>query len=428
MSMPAAGLPRARRASGDSMPWSTALRTRWVKGSLTASSTERSSSVSPPSSVSVTSLPNCFARSLTTRGCFDHSWSTGCMRVFITSSCSSLTMRLSRCRVRPPSASSPEWEMSWLRASTSSPTWRMRVSSRSTSTRTVRSAAAKLARASAGGVGALVVGGCAGSAAGGATAAAGGAGAADGGAGTAADGAASGRLGVPAGATAAAGDGAAGSERSAVAAGLVAAGAGDGDGAGAACAAVSWAGAAFGWGPDAGGAFSVRAGSPGACSELSRSSSSLRSRPSSSSPAASMRANSALIVSTTSNSTVVREVSSCSTPSRSLLSRFSALWATDSRRPKPRKPVVPLIVCTARKMLLRSSREDGSFFEAHEVPVELVEVLGALYKELSHHLVHRVVGFAHDLPPWRVPRRTWLSGQGGLYALQPIRSARWCWT
>ena len=37
------------RASGVSMPWSTALRTRWVSGSLTASSSVLSSSVSLPS-------------------------------------------------------------------------------------------------------------------------------------------------------------------------------------------------------------------------------------------------------------------------------------------------------------------------------------------------------------------------------------------
>ena len=45
------------RAPASSMPWSTALRTRWVSGSLTASSRLRSSSVSLPCMTSWTCLP-----------------------------------------------------------------------------------------------------------------------------------------------------------------------------------------------------------------------------------------------------------------------------------------------------------------------------------------------------------------------------------
>ena len=52
--VPSARLPAAMRSSGDSMPWSTALRTQCVSGSLIASTTLLSSSVSSPSSTSAT--------------------------------------------------------------------------------------------------------------------------------------------------------------------------------------------------------------------------------------------------------------------------------------------------------------------------------------------------------------------------------------
>ena len=58
---PSAGLPAALRASGASMPWSTELRTRWVSGSLTASSRVLSSSVSRPSISRRTVLPQLHA-------------------------------------------------------------------------------------------------------------------------------------------------------------------------------------------------------------------------------------------------------------------------------------------------------------------------------------------------------------------------------
>ena len=78
------------------MPWSTALRTRWVSGSLTASSRLRSSSVSLPSMTSWTCLPSEPDRSRTTRGSFDQMWSIGCIRVFMIPSCSSLVIMPSR--------------------------------------------------------------------------------------------------------------------------------------------------------------------------------------------------------------------------------------------------------------------------------------------------------------------------------------------
>jgi hypothetical protein len=47
-------------------------------------------------------------------------------------------------------------------------------------------------------------------------------------------------------------------------------------------------------------------------------------------------------------------------PSRRRESRFSPLWVTASRREKPRKPQVPLIVWMVRKTLASVWREAGS--------------------------------------------------------------------
>ena len=120
-----------------------ALRIRWVSGSLIASSRLRSSSVSPPTISRRTCLPQAAARSRTIRGTLDQTCSIGCMRVFMTPSCSSEAIRLSRwealARSMSPSLASREIA---LRASTSSLTWRIRASSRSTSTRIEVSAAA----------------------------------------------------------------------------------------------------------------------------------------------------------------------------------------------------------------------------------------------------------------------------------------------
>src|SRR5664280_2226086 len=63
---PPAGLPAPTRVSGSSMPWPTALRTRCISGSLTASSRARSSSVSPPTTSRWTWVPQAAARSRTT--------------------------------------------------------------------------------------------------------------------------------------------------------------------------------------------------------------------------------------------------------------------------------------------------------------------------------------------------------------------------
>lgn len=65
--VPRAGLPLATRTSAGSMPWSIALRTRWVSGSPIFSTTDLSSSVSSPATTSAMSLPSSRATSCTTR-------------------------------------------------------------------------------------------------------------------------------------------------------------------------------------------------------------------------------------------------------------------------------------------------------------------------------------------------------------------------
>ena len=64
---PAAACRRRLRCSGVSRPWSSALRTRCISGSAMRSTTDLSSSVSPPTISSATSLPSSAAVSRTTR-------------------------------------------------------------------------------------------------------------------------------------------------------------------------------------------------------------------------------------------------------------------------------------------------------------------------------------------------------------------------
>ena len=87
-------------------------------------------------------MPSCTDRSRTTRGSLLHSVSIGCMRVFMTPSCSSPAIRLSRWVVRARSTSSRAAACCsiWLRVSTSSPTRFISESSSVTSTRIVLSA------------------------------------------------------------------------------------------------------------------------------------------------------------------------------------------------------------------------------------------------------------------------------------------------
>ena len=109
----------------------------WVSGSLIRSSTWRSSSVSAPCISSSICLPSSPERSRTMRGSFCQALPIGCIRVFMTPSCSSAVTLESRCSGTLNSVSSLRREISssWLRVSTSSDTMVIRCSSVSTLTR-----------------------------------------------------------------------------------------------------------------------------------------------------------------------------------------------------------------------------------------------------------------------------------------------------
>ena len=108
-----------------------------VKGSLIRSSTWRSSSVSAPCISSSICLPSSPERSRTMRGSFCQALPIGCIRVFMTPSCSSAVTLESRCSGTLNSVSSLRREISnsWLRVKTSSDTIVIRCSSVSTFTR-----------------------------------------------------------------------------------------------------------------------------------------------------------------------------------------------------------------------------------------------------------------------------------------------------
>ncbi|MGY4300239.1 hypothetical protein ACVWXN_008334 [Bradyrhizobium sp. i1.4.4] len=109
----------------------------WVSGSLIRSSTWRSSSVSAPCISSSICLPSSLERSRTMRGSFCQALPIGCMRVFMTPSCSSAVTLDRRCNGTLNSVSSLRREISssWLRVRTSSETMVIRCSSVSTLTR-----------------------------------------------------------------------------------------------------------------------------------------------------------------------------------------------------------------------------------------------------------------------------------------------------
>jgi hypothetical protein len=108
-----------------------------VNGSLIRSSTCRSSSVSAPCISSSICLPSSLERSRTMRGSFCQALPIGCMRVFMTPSCSSAVTLDSRCSGTLNSVSSLRRDISrsWLRVKTSSETIVIRCSSVSTLTR-----------------------------------------------------------------------------------------------------------------------------------------------------------------------------------------------------------------------------------------------------------------------------------------------------
>ena len=152
VSRPCAALPEARRCAGVSRPWSSALRTRCISGSAMRSTTDLSSSVSPPWISSVTSLPRSDAVSRTTRRSREKVSPIGTMR-----SCS-VPLRISsmslpiwvlasisaRCRVWRASSCAP------APAITSSPSRLITASSRSAWTRMKRWSSAALWRWRAG--------------------------------------------------------------------------------------------------------------------------------------------------------------------------------------------------------------------------------------------------------------------------------------
>ncbi len=143
------------------MPWSQELRTRCTSGSLMASMMVLSSSVSAPSISRRICLFSATAMSRTTRGSLFQTMPIGCMRVFMTPSCSSLVIRFSRCEVALSAASSRSvlYCRIWLRVSTNSPTRSMSLSSRPTATRMLASATAEDLAVSSPGTGSPV--GCA---------------------------------------------------------------------------------------------------------------------------------------------------------------------------------------------------------------------------------------------------------------------------
>ena len=300
------------------MPWSTALRTRWVSGSLTASRIVLSSSVSRPSISRRTGLPQAAPRSRTTRGSLVQRLSIGCMRVFMTTSCSSLVMRFSRADART-SVASPAvaaWATIWLRVRTSSPTRRISESSRSTSTRMLPSATERrsawtssasdtspgvvepwLTRISPIGRGSPTS--CAVMAR---------------------------RRSSPVAPPCSTMTSPTGGD--------------DGVAGGRCCC-------------------SAGAAAPPCCSRIRVAISSLWSA-SPSRPVASIAASRERMASTIVSSAPVISAVSRSSPSRSLLSRLSPAWVSASRRPNSRKPVVPLMVWMVRKMAPSSCREVGS--------------------------------------------------------------------
>ena len=109
----------------------------WVSGSLIISRTWRSSSVSWPIMTRSIFFFSSWLRSRTRRGSFDQALPIGCMRVFMTPSCSSDVTWLRRCKGAANSLSFCLRRIcrTWLRVSTSSLTMVIRFSSNSTLTR-----------------------------------------------------------------------------------------------------------------------------------------------------------------------------------------------------------------------------------------------------------------------------------------------------
>ncbi len=148
---PASGLPAARRASGASIPWSTALRTRWASGSPSRSRIERSSSSSAPERSTSTRLPVPCATSRARRGRLSSTRWSGVVRRSRTRRRSSPTTRSMRSKPDAScallAAAVPAALRSWLELRITSPTLERKRSSVSVRTRTQGGAAGAAARA-----------------------------------------------------------------------------------------------------------------------------------------------------------------------------------------------------------------------------------------------------------------------------------------
>ena len=154
-------LPLATRFAGDSMPWSTLLRTRWVSGSERPSRSVRSSSTSSPKISSWISFSSLWLKSWTMRVNFPKSPPTGCKRARMIVSCrfevTELISWTTDCISESPEAVSerPAMRSRRFRPRTISPARFMRESSRPTLMRMVSSG---LRRADGMGFGSIVVG------------------------------------------------------------------------------------------------------------------------------------------------------------------------------------------------------------------------------------------------------------------------------
>ncbi len=78
--VPVGDLPRAARTAGGSMPWSTALRMRWTRGSPISSMIALSTRVDSPCTTSSICFPCWRARSRTRRGKRSKTWRMGSIR------------------------------------------------------------------------------------------------------------------------------------------------------------------------------------------------------------------------------------------------------------------------------------------------------------------------------------------------------------
>ncbi len=88
------------------------------------------------------------------------------------------------------------------------------------------------------------------------------------------------------------------------------------------------------------------------------------------------------------SSPVMMGRSAASLPSRSRPSRFSPAWASFSSRLKPRNPVVPLIVCTERKISPSRAASPGRSSRLGQAALHAVQPFLAFDQEFSRQFIH----------------------------------------